>query len=41
MYMNIVPPYVEHKLGPILENAMLKAPQIYLKTGKIEKAIAR
>ncbi|XP_023330111.1 tetratricopeptide repeat protein 7B [Eurytemora carolleeae] len=36
-----VPPYVEHKLGPILENAMLKAPQIYLKTGKIEKAIAR
>ena len=37
----LVPPNVELKLGPILEQALLKAPQLYIKAGKIDKAISR
>jgi len=36
-----VPPNVEHKLGPILELALLKAPQLYIKAGHVNKAISR
>jgi len=37
-----VPPAVtEQKLGPILEAALLKAPQLNLRAGRVEKAIAR
>jgi len=37
-----VPPAVtEQKLGPILEAALLKAPQLNLRAGRVDKAIAR
>jgi len=36
-----VPSNVEHKLGPILELALLKAPQLYIKDGHVNKAISR
>jgi len=36
-----VPPAQEHKLGHILETALLKAPQLNLRAGRIDKAITR
>lgn len=36
-----VPPVQEHKLGHILETALLKAPQLNLRAGRVDKAIAR
>jgi len=36
-----VPPAQEHKLGHILETALLKAPQLNLRAGRIDKAVSR
>lgn len=37
----VPPATVEHKLGPILEAALLKAPQLNLRAGKVDKAVGR
>jgi len=36
-----VPPAQEHKLGHILETALLKAPTLNLRAGRVDKAVAR
>ena len=37
----VPPANTEHKLGPVLEAALLKAPQLNLRAGRVDKAVAR